>query len=101
MRTVALLAAIAVAVHADRPVPDFPKDDDDHAYCHVAAFYPKQNCMELQVKMSFEIANWWTAETSPAGGAYSIHSSSAPYYIWSKRTTRDEQYVDDQLFDFE
>ena len=90
----ATLAAIAFA-----DASDFPADDAMHADCHLSASFPQISCDSLYALVEYEVQNW-TVALSPAGGAYSLYEDESDVYIWSKRTTRDGKYVDDQLFEF-
>ena len=69
MRTFALLAAVAVATSKD----DFPADDNQHADCHVTAYFDAQGCDALYATMEYVIGTYESPETSPAGGTYYMY----------------------------
>ena len=91
----AILAAVAMASAAD-----FPADDSMHADCHLTATFPSMSCDSLYALVDAEIRAWDTPETSPAEGTYEMYQEQVDVYVWSTRLTRDQQYTDDQLFEF-
>ena len=91
----ATLAALAVADKSS-----FPKDDAFHANCHVSAQFDSLSCAALFAKVDAEIRAWNDPTASPAGGKYTLKEELATDYIWSTRLTKNQKYVDDQLFEF-
>ena len=92
----ATLAAIVSASAAD-----FPSDDAFHADCHVTAQFDQTSCDTLYALMDNEIRSWDSDTTSPAAGVYTLKEEELNDYIWSTRLTKNKQYTDDQIFQFE
>ena len=98
MRTFALSATLAAVALADKA--DFPKDDAMHADCHLTAYFDTWGCDALFDTAAYVVGQYMTAETSPAGGVYSMYDEAAYDYMWTTRVTRNQKYTDDQLFEF-
>uniref|UniRef100_A0A7S3U4Q1 Uncharacterized protein n=1 Tax=Strombidinopsis acuminata TaxID=141414 RepID=A0A7S3U4Q1_9SPIT len=94
------IAALAFAfVAADKS--DFPTNLSGHAHCSLSTDFVGMDCDSVYNAVNSEVAKWGSSKTSPAGGLYRLYEESTDDYIWTTRLTRDEKYVDDQLFEFE
>merc|ERR1711937_1046567 len=93
MKFIATLAFAFVA--ADKS--DFPSSNVGHAHCSLAADFD-MDCDSVYTAINYEMSMWGSSETSPAGGLYKLYEESDDDYIWTTRLTRDQKYVDDQLF---
>ena len=98
MKSFAICAGLVAFAHA--AASDFPADDDGHSYCHVNADFKGLSCENLWALMDYELRQWDSDTTSPAGGVYDLVEEQVNQYIWTTRLTRDKQYVDDQIWQF-